>query len=147
MLRLYPELPARRTATIVRDVLTDAALIVLALRPDTSLARALAAPPLVAVGLGSYALYLWHFPIFLLARDHLGAVPWPVRAALAVSAAALATWASRRYVELPALALKGRVTGWPRARAAVSGSPPADAGASSAGVAGRAGSAQGPPAS
>ena len=125
----------------------SAALIVLALRPDTSLARALAAPPLVAVGLGSYALYLWHFPIFLLARDHLGAVPWPVRAALAVSAAALATWASRRYVELPALALKERLTGWPRARAAASGSPPADAGASSAGAAGRAGSAQGPPAS
>ena len=29
-MRLYPELPARRTATIVRDVLTAAALIVLA---------------------------------------------------------------------------------------------------------------------
>ena len=84
------------------------ALIVAALQQDTRLSRALAAPPLVAVGIGSYALYLWHFPIFLLIRDHLGAVPWPGRVLIGVGAAALATWASRRFVEAPALALRPR---------------------------------------
>ena len=126
------------------------ALVVLALRADTGPARALAARPLVAVGLVSYALYLWHFPIFVLVRDHLGGVPWPGRVVVGVGGAALASWASRRWVELPALALKERLTGSRSRRGPAAPAPaprPGGAGASSGRVAGPAGSGPAPPAS
>lgn len=64
--------------------------------------RGLGHPALVAVGLRSYALYLWHWPIFMLLRPRVD-VGWPwgvvfvVRMALAFGAAEL----SYRYVERP----------------------------------------------
>ncbi len=86
--------------------LATVVLLISVLRVDTPLARALAAPPLVAVGLGSYALYLWHYPIFLLVRDQLDGSGWPARVVVGLLASALATVLSRRLVELPALARK-----------------------------------------
>jgi len=63
--------------------------------------RCLAAPPLVAVGLASYSLYLWHWPVLAFLRYHLGpALPlaWLAAAAPLV---AIVTYLSWRFVERP----------------------------------------------
>jgi peptidoglycan/LPS O-acetylase OafA/YrhL len=68
----------------------------------TGFARALAVQPLRWVGLRSYGIYLWHWPIFMVLRPgaDLEARGWPVEAArfgLTLLAASL----SYRYVEMP----------------------------------------------
>ena len=77
------------------------AVVVLAVASDprSPLARVLSFRPLAAIGIVSYGLYLWHFPIFML----LG--PNPAALVLAV----LVTILSYRYVERPFLRRK-RVT-------------------------------------
>jgi peptidoglycan/LPS O-acetylase OafA/YrhL len=65
--------------------------------------RLLAWRPLVAVGLGSYSLYLWHWPVQVL----LGSIGWAVRGGPVVpvpvqlTVMALLTWASWTCVEQP----------------------------------------------
>lgn len=58
------------------------ALLILSVAPRPapwSPAPLLASPPLVAVGLISYGLYLWHFPVYLwLTPDRVGLVGWPL---------------------------------------------------------------------
>lgn len=73
--------------------------------------RALRSPAALWVGLRSYALYLWHWPIFVLARWTTGLNVWPFNlAAVAISVAAAA--ASFRWVENP-LRRSPRITNWP----------------------------------
>ncbi len=63
--------------------------------------RLLAWPPVVFVGLISYSLYLWHWPLLVFARE-LTVGPVPLRDRLAVVAASVAVAVlSWRYVELP----------------------------------------------
>jgi len=63
--------------------------------------RALAWRPLVFVGLISYPLYLWHWPILTFARlIKAGPLGAPLTAAL-VAAAALLAWLTYRFVERP----------------------------------------------
>ncbi|WP_426177116.1 acyltransferase family protein [Massilia sp. TWR1-2-2] len=60
----------------------------------------LAAAPLVWVGLISYPLYLWHWPLLVFARlaEYNGAPPWPIRlAALALSV--MLAWLTFSVVE------------------------------------------------
>ncbi|MCX4744555.1 SGNH hydrolase domain-containing protein [Kitasatospora sp. NBC_01287] len=59
---------------------------------------ALAAPR--AVGRLSYNLYLWHWPVLVLAEARFGQLGWPVRLAL-TAAAALPALATMRWVERP----------------------------------------------
>jgi peptidoglycan/LPS O-acetylase OafA/YrhL len=64
-------------------------------------ARALASSPLVFVGLISYSLYLWHWPVIVLLQYFLVRDLGPLEASLAVAlmlGAAIASW---RYVERP----------------------------------------------
>lgn len=63
--------------------------------------RLLGSPPMVRVGLISYSLYLWHWP--LLAFDRALAVePSPLIGRLALCAVAVVlAWASYRWVEVP----------------------------------------------
>lgn len=89
--------------------LAAVALIVAALDASSPAGRLLGAPWLVAVGLASYTLYLWHFPVFMVVRDQMGGLPWPARMLVGLSATALLTVLSRRLVERPALALKTRL--------------------------------------
>lgn len=90
--------------------------------PDGWLTKVLSWRPLVYLGVLSYALYLWHQPLFLLVngRSNLNADPSvegfrvipPVAmigVGLAVGAVSiLVSMASRRFVEVPALRLKSR---------------------------------------
>ncbi len=82
-----------------------AALLILAIHDSTDIGRSgalLRFPAMVFVGLISYSLYLWHWP--LLAFNRLLSVQAPslaVRLGLCGMAAALA-WASYRFVEGPA---------------------------------------------
>lgn len=67
----------------------------------TRAARMLSWPPLVAVGLVSYSAYLWHHPLFAVARlDHVAEPPLWVMLSLAILSLVLAavTW---RLVEQP----------------------------------------------
>lgn len=82
-----------------------AAGTVLLIGPATCLPRgrltaALGSRPAVWIGLRSYALYLWHWPIYVLARWTFGLDRWPfnlIAVLLSVAAAA----ASYRWIENP----------------------------------------------
>ena len=68
---------------------------------DTTIGRALRKSPLVGLGLISYSLYLWHWPIIVFTRLFFGdelSLLWY----LYVSAAIIfVSWLSWKYVELP----------------------------------------------
>jgi peptidoglycan/LPS O-acetylase OafA/YrhL len=78
------------------------ALIAVLVHPSASLSKLLALGPLVWIGVRSYSIYLWHWPIFMFTRPELD-VPltgWPLfalRVGLTLGAAEL----SYRFVEQP----------------------------------------------
>ena len=79
------------------------ALIILFARPGTRVARALSLKGMVWVGLISYSLYLWHQPIFALARLRLNngrALDVPEMAVLIVLTFILA-FLTYRFIEQP----------------------------------------------
>jgi peptidoglycan/LPS O-acetylase OafA/YrhL len=67
---------------------------------------------LVAVGLASYSLFLWHEPLVHLLRERgltmEGASGFFVNLIVLASVAGLLSWVTYRYVELPALSRKSR---------------------------------------
>jgi peptidoglycan/LPS O-acetylase OafA/YrhL len=81
------------------------ALVWAATRPASALGAALDVRPLRAIGVRSYGLYLWHWPVFVLvgavaSTASVGSASWAVPPiALAISAAA--TVLSYRFVETP----------------------------------------------
>jgi peptidoglycan/LPS O-acetylase OafA/YrhL len=68
--------------------------------------------PLVAVGLASYSLFLWHEPLVHLLRERgltmEGASGFFVNLIVLATVAGLLSWVTYRYVELPALSRKSR---------------------------------------
>ena len=69
-------------------------------RPSLGLMRLFAAAPVVFVGLISYSLYLWHWPVIVLLRWTIGLErAWQY--GLAVALALLIAVASHRFVEQP----------------------------------------------
>lgn len=77
------------------------AIVILAGEGGSTISRALALKPVVFVGLISYSLYLWHWPILVFARIELNRalLPWETWACVALSfALAALSW---RYVEQP----------------------------------------------
>lgn len=90
--------------------------LVAAVMAGGSLQRALAATPLVAVGRWSYALYLVHWPVYLLATsDRLGihgSALVPIRLALAVGAGVLLHLLVEQPVRRLAVAPRFAVGAW-----------------------------------
>ena len=89
------------------------AMLCVAFAPRAKIGRrALSWGPLVGIGLISYPLYLWHWPLLSFARITTWGDPlWPVRVALVILAALLA-WATYAWVERPIRARR-----WPRVTA------------------------------
>lgn len=95
-------LVALATALLILDLLA---------RPQSMIARTFSLPPLVGLGVISYALYLWHYPLLhYLGRQGLvgSALVWA--GALLTLAFALFSWYA---VEKPAQRLKGRFAAAP----------------------------------
>ena len=67
----------------------------------SGIGKALSARPIVFVGLISYSLYLWHWPLLVFAQYiSIGKPDWRLRVALLVLSAILATL-SWKFVETP----------------------------------------------
>jgi len=84
----------------VEPVLAAAAILYGTQAPDSGVARLLGAGPLVGIGLISYSLYLWHWPLIVFGQYYLLGPYRLVRLALVLLAFPLA-WLSWRYIELP----------------------------------------------
>jgi peptidoglycan/LPS O-acetylase OafA/YrhL len=77
------------------------AALIWAGQDDNPIASLLGARPLVAVGLISYSLYLWHWPIYVLGRYYLIREPTAVEASVMVALTAVLATLSWRYIERP----------------------------------------------
>lgn len=79
-----------------------AAMIVLAGRQEWSVVnRVLGAPPLRLIGVVSYSLYLWHWPIIVFAQYYLVRELVPAEAAIAFAVMLIVAAISWRFVERP----------------------------------------------
>jgi peptidoglycan/LPS O-acetylase OafA/YrhL len=67
----------------------------------TIVGRALALPPVVLLGLISYSLYLWHWPLFALTRHWVAEPLSPGTIAAVLTASLIVATLSWRFVELP----------------------------------------------
>ena len=70
-------------------------------------------PALVAAGLCSYSVYLWHYPVILWLRDHNltiggGSGAYLVDLGVVAVVVGVLSWLTYNYVERPALRLKAR---------------------------------------
>lgn len=76
-------------------------LLILSTGPETSVGRLLALPPLRFVGLISYSLYLWHWPVLSFARYYyFGTLDLLQLAGCLITTIGLSVF-SWRYIELP----------------------------------------------
>lgn len=69
--------------------------------PGTVVGRMLSLPLLVGVGLISYSLYLWHWPLIVFAEYVSNAPLVGARQAVVIAASFVLAWASWRYIERP----------------------------------------------
>lgn len=100
--RVHDYDPGLYTGGLLGVALCGAALVAIVAHPGSRLGRALGVAPLRWVGVRSYGIYLWHWPVMELTRPRVD-VPWHgpllVIAQIAVSVALAAL--SYRYVEQP----------------------------------------------
>jgi peptidoglycan/LPS O-acetylase OafA/YrhL len=83
-----------------------ALLILVGMERQPVVTRVLSTRPAVAIGLISYSLYLWHWPLLALARYHFDRpLRWTELTCL-LSASLLAAFVTYRYVEQPARHLR-----------------------------------------
>ncbi|GAB3196750.1 SGNH hydrolase domain-containing protein [Nocardioides hungaricus] len=69
--------------------------------PATFMQRVLGVTPLRVIGDASYSLYLWHWPVLVIAQQRVGRDLRPAELAVVLAVTALMTWASYRFVETP----------------------------------------------
>jgi peptidoglycan/LPS O-acetylase OafA/YrhL len=89
--------------------IASALVIVAALLPSSPCGDVLAGAPLTWLGRRSYALYLWHYPVFYVAGPLWKPDANPTPALLAWVATFALAAASYRYIEQPALNLKSKL--------------------------------------
>jgi peptidoglycan/LPS O-acetylase OafA/YrhL len=77
------------------------ALMIWAGERSNATSRLLEAGPMVAIGLISYSLYLWHWPLYVFVSYYLIRQPLPFEGLLILIAAVVISAASWRYVEQP----------------------------------------------
>lgn len=78
--------------------LASAGLLLSALSPNTVTHKMLSHPALVRIGLWSYGLYLWHFPIaYTMRQDH----SWPVVLAVTASLSCILAASMHHFLEVP----------------------------------------------
>jgi peptidoglycan/LPS O-acetylase OafA/YrhL len=106
--------------TIEASIISVACTLLLAVvvlaparKQRSHLVGVLESPPLVAAGLGSYSVYLWHMPIILwLRKNHLtsagGADAFLLNLMVVATITGVFACLTYRYVEKPALRLKAR---------------------------------------
>lgn len=86
---------------------TGGALLIIQAGPQSMINKwLLAARPMVAVGLLSYPLYLWHWPLLSFLRIGSGGHPPPVWVVACLLAALILSWLSVRVVERPVRAAR-----------------------------------------
>lgn len=86
---------------VVLSVLISIVLVAATSPSKSWIKRVLSWEPLRRIGVVSYGLYLWHWPIVVFLNDQILPVPTPARVALQVSLTALLAWLSYRFVERP----------------------------------------------
>ena len=91
-------------------VLSTAVLIWLGVQKENITTRFLTFRPFVWIGLISYGVYLWHWPLFSFARLAYGEKLSPLVWALLVVATFLIAYVSWRYVETPIRRWKGAIS-------------------------------------
>jgi peptidoglycan/LPS O-acetylase OafA/YrhL len=84
-----------------------AAFVILFAEGDTRTARLLSAKPLVGIGLISYSAYLWHHPLFALARIHSFEPPGTYTMLGLAGLSLLLAYVSWRFVEQPIRLFRG----------------------------------------
>lgn len=86
----------------VPPALGTALIIWAGIKKATWVSRFLAIKPMVWVGLLSYSLYLWHWPIMAFLRERLFTVHLePILQVVALSSSFAMAWLSWRYIERP----------------------------------------------
>jgi peptidoglycan/LPS O-acetylase OafA/YrhL len=98
---LYTEATPFPGLAALAPVLGTACLIYAMATPGNPVARLLACQPMRFVGLISYSLYLWHWPIFVFYKAWRVAPVGALESALLVAATFAAAIASWRWVERP----------------------------------------------
>lgn len=69
--------------------------------PGTSAGRALSWRPAVWIGLISYSLYLWHWPLIVFTEYAQGSALSPWQSVLVIAVSILLSWASLKWIETP----------------------------------------------
>ncbi|GAA0542467.1 peptidoglycan/LPS O-acetylase OafA/YrhL [Rhizomicrobium palustre] len=77
------------------------AALLIAAGPENSVSRALSWRPIAFIGLISYSLYLWHWPIWVFANHLLARAPTPLETAGLVALTLAASVLSWRFIEQP----------------------------------------------
>lgn len=77
------------------------AVLIVSANQDNVVGRLLAMRPLVAVGLWSYSIYLWHYPLFAFVRYRTVGPVGPNTSALLIALSLSLGWISWRFVESP----------------------------------------------
>lgn len=90
-----------RGGLAVLCVLTAAPIIAGSSRTGSAVQRLLATEPLRRVGLLSYALYVWHWPVIVFLGDGRIGLPAIVRGILEVAVSVALAYLTYRYVEQP----------------------------------------------
>ncbi|RCS93539.1 acetyltransferase [Brachybacterium alimentarium] len=97
-----PEQTAFLVASPLAVMLTCA--VILGCRTSHRLTAPLAARPLVAIGVRSYGIYLWHWPLLVIARQVIpGGAPAWAAPTIGVTASVAAAWVSWSLLESPIL--------------------------------------------